>query len=471
MLSSTDLKSRGPDWTGLENASLDGVFRLRSVLGANAASATFSADVIAEPASSAVVRLYVAKDAASADEQVGLWQRAKELEHPNLIRILGAGRMPAGEDSLIYVAVEPADEGLEMALRERPLKADEAAEVLKSVVAGLDYLHSNGYIHGAVSTGQIFAVGDRIKLSTESLRRVDSGETLFPVQARYIAPESRSRNNTPAADIWCLGATLAEALTQKAPNNGDSQYGTLPEPMQTIVRRCMDRDPDDRATLAEVLDIYSGKPAKSFQPAPAPVPVSTPERPAAQHLRIETSKPVAKRDVLRSPGLPLWAYGAGIVVILLALIWLFYPKNTSHKSAQVPAPPLPAAQQKVLPPSSESSSASSGTAATVRPGRVPSQRANRADIPPGTAVPPRNGTVWRVIVYTYNRREDAEKKAESINQKHPQLRAEAIAAEGKGAPYLVTVGGAMNRDEAKTFRQTALRSGMPRDSYTVNFAH
>jgi serine/threonine protein kinase len=468
MLSSTDLKSPGPDWTALENASLDGVFRLQSVLGADVASATFSADVMDEPTSSAVVRLYVAEDESSAREQIGLWQRARELEHPNLIRILGAGRMAASENSLLYVAVEPADEGLEMALRERPLKVDEAAEVLKRVVAGLDYLHSSGYVHGAVSPSQIFAVGDRIKLSTESLRRADSVDALLPVQAKYLAPESRSRNNTPAADIWCLGATLAEALTQKAPNNGDSHYGTLPEPMRTIVRRCMDRDPDSRATLAEVLDIYSGKPEKAFQPAPVAVP--TPERPSPQHLRVESLKSARNPEVQRSSGIPLWGYGAGIVAILLALVWLFYPKNTGHKAAQVPAAPLPAAHQKVLQPSGESSVPSSRkTAAT--PDRATNSPANRAGVQPAAATPPRNGTIWRVIVYTYNRREDAEKKAESINQKHPELRAEAIAAEGKSAPYLVTVGGTMSRDEARRFRQTAVRSGMPRDSYTLNFTH
>ena len=42
---------------------------------------------------------------------------------------------------------------------------------------------------------------------------------------------------------------------------------------------------------------------------------------------------------------------------------------------------------------------------------------------------------------------------------------------GDAAPYMVVVGGSMSRDQAKSFRQIAVNSGMPRDAYLQNFTH
>ena len=76
--------------------------------------------------------------------------------------------------------------------------------------------------------------------------------------------------------------------------------------------------------------------------------------------------------------------------------------------------------------------------------------------------------MWRVVVFTYNHQGDAEKKAQSVNQKHPNLNASVFSPAGNG-PYLVTLGGAMTREEAQQLRRKALREGMPRDSYIQNY--
>jgi hypothetical protein len=72
-------------------------------------------------------------------------------------------------------------------------------------------------------------------------------------------------------------------------------------------------------------------------------------------------------------------------------------------------------------------------------------------------------------VYTYNRREDAEGMAQEINRRHPQLKAAAYTPSGN-APFLVVLGGATDRDSANRMRQLAVRSGMPKDTYTQNFS-
>jgi cell division septation protein DedD len=77
-------------------------------------------------------------------------------------------------------------------------------------------------------------------------------------------------------------------------------------------------------------------------------------------------------------------------------------------------------------------------------------------------------TQWRVVAYTYNREEQAQKKSATIAQEHPELRPEVFTPSGH-APYLVTVGGVMNRDDAFAFVQKARNSGLPSDTYAQNY--
>jgi cell division septation protein DedD len=79
------------------------------------------------------------------------------------------------------------------------------------------------------------------------------------------------------------------------------------------------------------------------------------------------------------------------------------------------------------------------------------------------AAPSRN---WRVIAYTYSRRAEAEKRAQSINRKWSAAQAEVLGpASAKRAAYLVALGGPLNRDEAQRFLKLARSRGMPRTSY------
>src|SRR4051794_23924336 len=119
MLSSLDLKSREPNWSTFQNTSIDGAFRLEGILGTDATSASFKAQAVDSPAANAVIRLYITEDARAAETQLALWQQAKELSHPNLLQILGCGRVSGTDDSLIYVALEPIDERLESVLQDR----------------------------------------------------------------------------------------------------------------------------------------------------------------------------------------------------------------------------------------------------------------------------------------------------------------------------------------------------------------
>jgi eukaryotic-like serine/threonine-protein kinase len=515
MASFIDLKSGTPNWTALQNTAVDDAFRLQSFLGADANSASYSAKPLHEPGLNAVIRLYVTPDGETAEKQVALWQQAKAFDHPNLIRVLGAGHVTEDPDSLIYVALEPADERLEGVLRERPLDAAEAEEILKSLAAALGYCHERGLVHGVLSTEQVFAVGEQIKISTENLHPMDTDALVF-TSARYLAPESTESNRMIASDIWCLGATLYESLTQMAPDEAKTKLHGFPEPLKTVIGKALDPDPRMRPALSDIEGLVKGntappEPEKTVAttlefPAPVAQPESSqPETelfnaPEPPKTRVEpivmpqarTPEPPKTLYPVKNSALPipLWAYGLGLVVILLALIWLFSPKSSpaSKQNSAPAAKPVPAAQQKVITPSGEVHPPAGNSAATpapeIMPKKSPGVRATgkAAKTSSPSAAPQTqtsaqsnsaspNGNVWRVIVYTYLRREDAQRKADEINEQHSKLKAEVFAPKGDSSPYLITVGGSMDRDAAKQFRQTAVQSGLPRDSYIQNFNH
>ncbi|MEO6982542.1 MAG: SPOR domain-containing protein, partial [Edaphobacter sp.] len=75
---------------------------------------------------------------------------------------------------------------------------------------------------------------------------------------------------------------------------------------------------------------------------------------------------------------------------------------------------------------------------------------------------------WRVIAFTYNHEDQAQAKVARVQAAHPELGAEVFAPSGR-APYLVTIGGAMGRDDAYALARKARKDGLAHDSYAQNY--
>jgi len=75
-----------------------------------------------------------------------------------------------------------------------------------------------------------------------------------------------------------------------------------------------------------------------------------------------------------------------------------------------------------------------------------------------------------VIPFTYNRRTDAEKKVSSLAGSHPELQPAVFTPSGH-APYLVSIGGVMERDAAYALARRSRSLGLPHDTYAQNYSH
>ena len=173
------------------------------------------------------------------------------------------GRCELDGVPLLYVVMELADENLSEILPHRALSAEETREMLPPVLDALAYVHEKGFAHAAIKPANIMAVGDRLKISSDRL--VTIGERNFAAAPTAYDPPEIARGvitpagaMSPAGDVWSLGMTLVEVLTQSIPAQewgsaeGPPLPSDLPQPFLDIARHSLRREVKRRWTLAQI---------------------------------------------------------------------------------------------------------------------------------------------------------------------------------------------------------------------------
>jgi TonB family protein len=247
-------------WNRWEGQVVGGGYHLRQYLGGCEHSAVFLADFGGVESRKAAVKL-VRVDSKEAELQLSRWERAAKLSHPHLVRLLETGRCGSASERLLFAVMERAEENLSEVLPERPLTAEEAGQMLEPVLNALAHLHTKGFVHARLKPANILVVDGQLKLSNDGVRKI--GERPGPVwtPSPYDAPEIAGGAFTPAADVWSLGVSLVEALTQRLPGSERTQE-ELPPLFLEIARAALQRDPKRRATAEQLLARLRPAPAK-----------------------------------------------------------------------------------------------------------------------------------------------------------------------------------------------------------------
>ena len=243
-------------WEQWHGEIIGGEYRLRQYLGGSDHSAVFWAERGSDPQPLALK--FIPATPATADTQIARWELGKKLNHPDLVRILASGRCQLGRSPFLYVVTERADENLSQILPQRALTQRETTDMLRPVHDALGYLHKNGFAHGHIVPSNIMAFGDRIKLSSDTA--TVSGQPIDPglESPTNDLPEGERAGVSKAADVWSLGATLVEVLTQRRTAWEETAHGEplfrekLPDPFREIAKRCLHRDPSRRPSVDEI---------------------------------------------------------------------------------------------------------------------------------------------------------------------------------------------------------------------------
>ena len=303
---------------------VDGKFRLGQFVGGDELSSVFLVDYDGQEVPKAAIKLIPA-DSVDAPAQLARWRHAAKLSHPHLIRILETGRCELDSTPMLYVVMEYAEENLSQVIARRPLSPAEARDILGPVVDALAYVHAKGFVHCRLKPANVMADDDLLKISSDGLCRIGEYSGSMGKPGAYDAPEAAGGRISPAGDVWSLGMTLAEALTQRLPvwertNQAEPALpSNLPPEILDLTRHCLRRDPQLRWTVADIA-------ARLQQNSPAP------PRQITQDSQTSFANPRAIGGVVLA--------GVALVAILGGLLLL---KNLSqHRPAASAAAETPA---------------------------------------------------------------------------------------------------------------------------------
>jgi TonB family protein len=283
-------------WKLWESEIVSGKFQLVRCLGGSEHSAVFLTERRdGERLVKAAIKI-VPTSPENGELQLSRWQQTAELSHPHLLPLYETGRSELRGVPFVYAVMECAEENLAQVLHARALTPAETREMLDSVVDVLAYLHGKGFVHGNIKPANIMASGDQLKISSDGLRRAGERLDSSTGKGAYDAPEmardalANSPEVAAAGDVWSLGMTLVETLTQNLPvmrtaQQQDPQFPqSLPEPFLDIAHHCLLRRAEGRWTIAQIsARLHERAPVPAIQTVPAKAPAAVPA-PARQPM-------------------------------------------------------------------------------------------------------------------------------------------------------------------------------------------
>jgi serine/threonine-protein kinase len=273
-------------------------FTIQEQIGAGATSWVYLASRAELPAAAA--RPIAAPEAAGADEHIVVkvmrsgtatparvdrfvreMRILQKLDHPHIVPILEPGEV---DGALYFTMPYVRGETLRASLdRHGPLTVADALDVALDLADALGHAHTHGVVHRDVKP-------ENVLLSTGGAYLLDFGFASAPSltsddaavrEARevvgtpdYVSPEEVSgvRAGDWRSDFYSLGCVLFEMLAGRAPfADGGSSRATImrrltspapdvrtfrpdaPDDVAFIVRRCLERSPNDRFPTASFL--------------------------------------------------------------------------------------------------------------------------------------------------------------------------------------------------------------------------
>ena len=527
-------------WQDLEGETFGGVYRIKKYVHGDESSALFTTETNRGNPNAYDLRVF-RTESESEEHLLNRLETARQLSHPNLVRIFDVDSAEVGSDRVVYAAAEHTEENLRDALRERALTEGETREVVRSIGSALRAIHGKQLVHGNVQPLNIFATAETIKLRGDCIVPAGTPADSMDLHDAHLAPEVPETGLTPAADIWSLGILICDAFNQHRPNletpnlespklespspespspespNVESKddLERVPEPFAEIAKHCLAVNPAERWKLEEItIALGAAGVSKPRQPAPtqpqihtpapeptpipgpapviAPVPAGKKTKPA-EAAEFGSAYPRRRPLPAKHRSIPASLYAGGVVFALLLAAWLLF-RPRAPKPVASSVPPVTTAEQHVANPEPATPAGGQGLANGSDQSRDNTDRkespmrghetitSGKRAAAPTISTPPNASAsakapgakedrpVWRVIAYTYGKAEDAQRRVDQIKSKHPELGPEVFSAEPDHGPYLVVLGGQMDKAEATRLKRQAVSAGMPRDTYAQNYS-
>jgi hypothetical protein len=472
-------------WSDFEGRVLEGRYRLGKLVRSEGRVAWFDAESGEERDR---VTVSVTETLNDEDSLLKRLQAASQIRHPNVVAIHEVGVAKVAGTPLVYAVMEPIEQSLNDVLLQRSLTVAETRQVVNAVVEGLGAFHERGLVHGKVEAASVVSMGETVKLRSDCVQTVEQGapfeacaaEDLRGVSSiigqalpQRLAKDSEGSRAHPllATPVGVIRHDVKEGtgVTQIAAalkSNAVEKPAAKAEPavVRPITSDAMAKQPETVTEKYPEAAVRSGlSPAVVTNRAMVPQP----EEDAVAESGFRMRRPVAadtegaprRMDSLAASSMtrksaPYIAGAAVVLVLVLGIMGWGMMHRASHSATAKTTVSVPAAFSSAAAPS-----------ATTQPGAAP-----YVAMTPTVATPaPAHQGLWRVVAWTYDQQDQAEKKAQTIAAKYPQLAPAVFSPGGNGKQYLVTLGGAMDREESFRMRAEAIRAGLPGDTYARNF--
>jgi len=329
------------DWTKeWERRIVNGVYPLRRFLGRSNHSVVFLTECKAQNVAQAAIKILPANPALT-EAQLAHWRRVAALSHPHLMRLLDAGRCQLGGHNFLFVVMDHAEQNLAQILPGRPLTPDEVRDLLPATLDALAYLHGKNLVQGGLKPPNFLVVDDQLKLASDTIRPAGERTASTAKPSLYDPPEAKNGRISTAGDIWGLGITLVEALTQTPPAWSRERFESVslpanlaPEFVDTV-QRCLNRDPGRRPAIAELV--------AQFKQAP-------PATPASAAPPVMNEPLVRTLSTLISPKTRFLVTAITVGIITLWAVWTGVHLFHTHADVQQSASTTPQSPTAVSPP-------------------------------------------------------------------------------------------------------------------------
>ncbi len=275
----------GLKWEDLIGKSLDGRYRIDSVLGQGGMGMVFRATQTSMNRAVAVKTLH--PELAITPQFFERFKReaeiASRLKHPNIITVFDFGQTPEGVCYFVMELVE--GESLRQKVkREGPLSIEVAARIIEKVALGVSHAHQANVVHRDLKPHNIMVnvtpEGEQVKVldfglvkaleQEEEEALTSTGQVLGTPQ--YMPPEQAGGEHVDQrSDLYSLTAVFYFALTGTSPYNAKtvrqalSSALTKPVPLvsshrpnepvsagiEEFVRRGLEREQADRYQTCE----------------------------------------------------------------------------------------------------------------------------------------------------------------------------------------------------------------------------
>lgn len=303
-------------WDLVSGQIIDG-YRVEERIGLGGFGCVFrAAPVVNDRAYTPVALKLIDKKIRNADREL---RAVDTLNHEHILGRHKVGEWSFREEEFLYIAMPLAKDTLRRRIGRGPLPAHELASVA-AIAGALQYMHEQRLVHRDLKPENVLLVDELWKVADfGAIRELTAGSGEFKsgqFTHQYAPPEliiEGPRYSFPY-DIWALGVILLEAATGRHPFSEEdvfqihlvtsSSYAPaipigLPESIRRIIAGCLERDPQQRWTAAQVCDVLRtpGAFERSFQ---EPTPSEPPQAPSPPRPQTHAAPSAASRPAPRA---------------------------------------------------------------------------------------------------------------------------------------------------------------------------